>query len=105
MNWMEFARRELSEGARGRTAKTAETTPLAVPGLRPPAEPGGFVSFGSAPWGLLLESDPLREAFEERAAIMEFDGQLTREDAEWAAWALVSAPATSSPTTRRRAEP
>ena len=32
-----------------------------------------------------------RTAFEERAAIMEFDGRLTREDAERAAWALVAA--------------
>jgi pentose-5-phosphate-3-epimerase len=38
----------------------------------------------------MLESEALREAFEERAAIIEFDGGLTREDAERAAWALVS---------------
>ena len=38
----------------------------------------------------MLESDTLREEFEERAAIMEFDGQLTRKEAERAAWALVS---------------
>lgn len=38
----------------------------------------------------MLESGPLREEFEERAAIMEFDGDLTREDAERAAWAVVS---------------
>jgi hypothetical protein len=34
----------------------------------------------------------MREAFEERAAIMEFDGGLSREDAERAAWALVLKP-------------
>jgi hypothetical protein len=38
----------------------------------------------------MLESEALREAFEERAAIIEFDGGLTREDAERTAWALVS---------------
>ena len=38
----------------------------------------------------MLESEALREAFEERAAIIEFDGGLTREVAERAAWALVS---------------
>ena len=32
----------------------------------------------------------LREAFEERAAIMEFDGGLSRDEAEREAWALVS---------------
>ena len=31
-----------------------------------------------------------REAFEERAGIMEFDGGLTRTEAEHAAWALVN---------------
>jgi len=40
------------------------------------------------PWQM-LESEMLREAFEERAAIMEFDGGLSRDDAERAAWALV----------------
>ena len=37
----------------------------------------------------MLESDTLHEEYEERAAIMEFDGQLTREEAERSAWALV----------------
>jgi hypothetical protein len=37
----------------------------------------------------LLESESVREAYEERAAIMEFDGGLTREEAERKAWALV----------------
>lgn len=32
----------------------------------------------------------LREAFEERAAIMEFDGGLTREEAERRAMAIVA---------------
>jgi hypothetical protein len=32
----------------------------------------------------------VREAYEERAAIMEFDGGLSRDDAEREAWALVS---------------
>jgi hypothetical protein len=34
----------------------------------------------------LLESESVREAYEERAAIMEFDGGLSRDEA----WALVS---------------
>jgi hypothetical protein len=40
----------------------------------------------------MLEFAALREAFEERAAIMEYDGGLDRADAEHAAWALVSTP-------------
>jgi hypothetical protein len=32
-----------------------------------------------------------REAFEERAAIMEFDGGMCRAEAEAAAWAIISA--------------
>ena len=37
---------------------------------------------------LALDAEAQREAFEERAAIMEFDGGLTRADAEAAAFAL-----------------
>ena len=39
------------------------------------------------PW--VRASDAVREAFEERAAIMEYDGGLTRDEAERAAWALI----------------
>ena len=35
-----------------------------------------------------LDAEAQREAFEERAAIMEFDGGMTRADAEAAAFAL-----------------
>jgi hypothetical protein len=38
----------------------------------------------------MQQSDTLREAFEERAAIMEFDGGLSRDEAERAAWALLA---------------
>jgi hypothetical protein len=38
----------------------------------------------------LLESESVREAYQERAAIMEFDGGLSRDEAEREAWALVS---------------
>ncbi len=39
----------------------------------------------------LKVSDFLREGFEERAAIMEYDGGLSREEAEKRAWAIVQA--------------
>ena len=89
MNWLQRARREISELAGGPTAVTAEGHPGAVVGMRRLAESGSIGSNGSAPPWQLLELD-LREDFEERASIMEFDGGLTREEAERAAWALVS---------------
>jgi hypothetical protein len=49
---------------------------------------GSIGSNGSTSPSHLLES--VREAYEERAAIMEFDGGLSRDDAEREAWALVS---------------
>jgi len=47
-------------------------------------------SNGSASPSHLPESESVREAYEERAAIMEFDAGLSRDDAEREAWALVS---------------
>jgi hypothetical protein len=49
---------------------------------------GSIGSNGSTSPSRLLES--VQEAYEERAAIMEFDGGLSRDDAEREAWALVS---------------
>jgi hypothetical protein len=34
-------------------------------------------------------SDPEKEDFEERAAVMEYDGQLSREEAEWRALRII----------------
>ena len=59
------------------------------PALREKLE-GSIGSNGSALPSHLLESESLREAYEERAAIMEFDGGLSRDEAEREAWALVS---------------
>ena len=89
MNWLHRARREFSGWAGEPTANTAEGLPTAVLGSHPLIELGSIGSNGSAPSWQMLESG-LREEFEERAAIVEFDGELTREDAEWVAWALVS---------------
>jgi hypothetical protein len=94
VNWLERARREI-QGASGRpTANTAEGRPaavLAVPSLA--LDDGDRESIGSN-GSTLPECDTdtaaLSDEFEERAAIMEFDGNLGREDAEHAAWALVS---------------
>lgn len=72
------------------TANTAEGPPTTVRGSRPLFELGSIGSNGSAPLRQILESDTLREELEEHTAIIEFAGQLIREDAERAAWAVVS---------------
>ena len=90
MNWLQRARRELNEGADAPPASPAEGPLPAALGARPPLDYGSIGSNGSAPPWQMLESDTLREECEERAAIMEFDGNLTREEAERAAWTLVS---------------
>jgi hypothetical protein len=92
MNWLERARREIEESARRRTANSAERNLTAVMAVPPPAFreklEGSIGSNGSTSPSHLLES--VWEAYEERAAIMEFDGGLSRDDAEREAWALVS---------------
>ena len=94
MNWLERARREIPKSARRRTANSAERTLTAVmavpsPALRQKLD-GSIGSNGSTSPSLLLEPESVREAYEERAAIMEFDGGLSRDEAEREAWALVS---------------
>src|SRR5262249_41549260 len=73
MNWLERERRELQEKARERTANTAERTPMAVTAVGDPAKAAESV-------------EALRTAWEERAAILEFDNGLTRDEAERVAW-------------------
>jgi hypothetical protein len=94
MNWLERARREIHESAQRRTANSAERNLTAVMAVPSPALcekfEGSIGSNGSASPSHLLEIESVRDEFEERAAIMEFDGGLSRDDAERAAWALVS---------------
>lgn len=90
MNWLDRARREIRREAEGGTAKTAERNPMAVTAVPHPRlgpeRPGSIGSNGSmSP----KELAALRDDFEERAANMEYDGGLSREEAERAAWALV----------------
>ena len=78
MNWLKRARREMRTDDGGGTANTAKTPPTAVTAV--------------CPGGICRESEEtLREAWEERAAIMEFDGGLSREEAERKAWELIYA--------------
>ncbi len=74
MNWLERARFEFST-APGRTAIRADRTPTAVMAVPVQADSGTRLA--------------AEEKFEERAGIMEFDGGLSRQDAERAAHALV----------------
>lgn len=93
MNWLQRARREIGRSARARTANTAEGFPTAATTVAA----GGLREVLAASIGCNGSSKPvhpdetqaLRDAFEERAAIMEFDGGLGPEDAEREAWALV----------------
>ena len=84
MNWLERARREIPKSARRRTANSAERPLTAVMAVPPPVLreklDGSIGSNGSTSPSHLLES--VWEAYEERAAIMEFDGGLSRDDAK-----------------------
>ena len=93
MNWLERARREIGERATPSTADTAERNPMAVMAVPDPVlreKLGASIgSNDSTPLARMLETESVREEFEERAAIMEFEGGLSRDEAERAAWALV----------------
>ena len=93
MNWLDRARREIQESARRSTANTAEGNLMAVTAVaRPALQDESRSSIGSNVSTVptrILETESVREDFEERAAIMEFDGGLSREEAVHAAWALV----------------
>jgi len=94
MNWLERARREIPECARRLNAVTAERNLTAVMAVAPPAllqKLGASIgSNGSTLPSHLLEIELVRDEFEERSAIMEFDGGMSRDEAEREAWALVS---------------
>ena len=94
MNWLERARCEIEESARRPTANSAERTLTAVMGVPHPGlwekMAASIGSNGSTSPSRLRELESAWEAYEERAAIMEFDGGLSRDEAEREAWALVS---------------
>lgn len=90
MNWLDRARREIRREAERGTAKTAERTPMAVTAVcHPRLGPERPASIGSNGSTSPKELAALRDDFEERAAIMELDGGLSREEAERAAWVHV----------------
>ena len=93
MNWLDRARREIRRDIQEGTAKTAERNPMAVSAVPHPGiaqkRPPSVGSNGDMP---PEDHAALRDEFEERAAIMEFDGGLSREEAERAAWLLIVHP-------------
>ena len=94
MNWLDRARREIGGNCDGPTAITANGNPMAVLAVLPSGcsdeAAGSIGGNGSARPSEILESEMPSEAFEERAAIMEYDGGMSREDAERAAWKSVA---------------
>lgn len=89
MNWLERARREIAGSVERPTANTAEGNPTTatsvfVPAASEEAE-ASFGSNGSVLPDQVAESQGLHETFEERAGIMEYDGGMSRKDAERAA--------------------
>lgn len=90
MNWLERARREICAPPTANTADGNLTAATAVP---TPAFPGvmrtSIGSNGCASGAPPSDRTAVLEEFDERAAIMEFDGGLTRDAAEQAAWGLI----------------
>lgn len=76
MNWLERARREMRAEDPNDTANAAERNPSAVTAV-------GLCDIRQE------SRDALRDAYEERAAIMQHEGGMSREDAERAASELV----------------
>lgn len=94
MNWLERARREITRSGGPRTAVTAErslTAVIAVPHDAVCGKSGrSSGSSSGAPSAIPPKIEAAQEDYEERAAIMEFDGGLNRNEAEREACALVS---------------
>jgi hypothetical protein len=93
MNWLDRARREIRKGARRPTTITADKTLTAVTAMPHTAlleeSEASIGSNGSATPYRILETEPMHEDFEERAAIIEFDGGFSRREAELAALELI----------------
>ena len=94
MNWLDRARRQIRDCARRPAAVTAEGNPTAVTAVLHPAPRQkmneSIADDGSSTRFQEQEAEFILEEFEERAAIMEFDGGLSQEEAERAAWAQIS---------------
>lgn len=85
MNWLKRAQREIPNCSERSTAITAERGQ--VEELKP-----SNVSNGSISSALIVDLEESQEEFEDRAAIMEYEGGLTREKAERAAWTITADP-------------
>lgn len=94
MNWLERARSEIGQSAVLPTANSAERNPTTVTAVPERAigqnADQSIGSNGSARSEQSAEIDAVRDVFEERAAIMEYEGRPSLENAEVAAWELVT---------------
>jgi hypothetical protein len=89
MNWMMRARREIAGDGRKPTAIAAEGNATAVTAVAAGGQNTVQPSNGSNGSGsslLLRGSSTDGEEYEERAAIMQYDGGLSRAEAERVAW-------------------
>lgn len=83
MSYLDRLKRKISQQDAPRGGATKVTKAPFVPFVATPAAPLRQISAASGP-------TPIdREAFEERAAIIEFDGGLSRDEAERTAWAMI----------------
>ena len=86
MNWLKRGRQEIVLRVRSAAAITANRSLAAATAVQNPDQSAESVaSFGSNDSAACPETEdtqPALEEFEERAAIMEFDGGLTRAEAE-----------------------
>ena len=92
MNWLQRARREIVESPARATVVTAERLPvavMAVPDLALLANEPNYLAHAPNVDPQSLPDD-LREAFEERAAIFEYDAGISRATAEAAALTAMS---------------
>ena len=93
MNWLRRAQLRFGENSSESTDVTAERVASAAMAVPAPATPetllASFGCIGSGQSSSTPEHNDLLDAFEERAAIMEFDGGLSRDEAEREAWAIV----------------
>ena len=95
MDWLDRARRELTGCTGGSTAVAAVGNPSAASAVQPGVARGiqtpSFGSIGSGQGRRFPDEAALQEEYEERAGILEFDGGLSRAEAERLAWELIAA--------------
>lgn len=95
VNWLEHARQKLVKTNVHGTTIVTEKIPTAVMAVPCPEESQKLQisngTIGSTIKGASPNKEAFYESFEERAAIMEFDGGMNRDKAEQQAWISTTA--------------